>query len=86
MLGVDSGAYWSRIHEGVSVKNVMDGFLKALIFGLLTTIICAFQGYYTHIKASVPGARGVSESTTRAVVLSSIAILASDYLITSFRL
>ncbi|MGY8692666.1 MAG: ABC transporter permease [Verrucomicrobiia bacterium] len=53
---------------------------------MLTTIICTFQGYFTHIKASVPGARGVSESTTRAVVLSSIAILASDYLITSFRL
>jgi len=86
MLGVDSGAYWNRIHEGVSVKNVMDGFIKALTFGLLTTIICTFQGYFTHIKASVPGARGVSQSTTRAVVLSSIAILASDYLITSFRL
>lgn len=86
MLGVDSGAYWNRIHEGVSVKNVMDGFIKALTFGLLTTVICTFQGYYTHIKASVPGARGVSQSTTRAVVLSSIAILASDYLITSFRL
>lgn len=86
MLGVDSGAYWNRIYESVSMKNISDGFIKALTFGLITTIICAFQGYYTHIKASVPGARGVSQSTTRAVVLSSIAILSSDYLLTSFLL
>ncbi|MBN13128.1 MAG: ABC transporter permease [Opitutaceae bacterium] len=86
MLGVDQGAYWSRIYEAVSVKNVMDGFYKAMTFGLLTTIICAFQGYYTHLKASIPGARGVSQTTTRAVVLSSIAILSSDYLLTSLLL
>ncbi len=86
MLGVDEGAYWNRIYESVSVKNVMDGFLKAITFGLLTTSICAFQGYFTNIKSRIPGARGVSQTTTRAVVLSSIAILASDYLLTSFLL
>jgi len=86
MLGVDAGAYWNRIYESVSLKNVGDGFIKALTFGLITTTICAFQGYFTHTKASVPGARGVSQTTTRAVVLSSIAILASDYLLTSFLL
>ena len=86
MLGVDAGAYWNRIYESVSAKNVADGFIKSLVFGLLTTTICAFQGYFTHTKASVPGARGVSQTTTRAVVLSSIAILSSDYLLTSFLL
>ncbi|MEC7907281.1 MAG: ABC transporter permease [Verrucomicrobiota bacterium] len=86
MLGVDGGAYWNRIYESVSLRNVRDGFIKSLAFGLITTAICAFQGYFTHTKASVPGARGVSQTTTRAVVLSSIAILASDYLLTSFLL
>ncbi len=86
LLGVDGGAYWNRIYESVSLTNIRDGFIKALVFGILTTLICAFQGYFTHVKASVPGARGVSETTTRAVVLSSIVILASDYLITSFLL
>ncbi len=84
MLGVDSGAYWGRIFESVSPKNVFDGMLKAVVFGILTTLICAFQGYFTHIKASVPGSRGVSETTTRAVVISSIVILVSDFLLTSF--
>ena len=86
LLGVDAGAYWNRIYEAVSVKNIMDGLLKAVVFGIITTLLCAFQGYYTHIKASVPGARGVSQTTTRAVVYSSIAILVCDYLLTSFLL
>lgn len=86
MLGVDSGAYWNRIYESVSLKNIGDGYIKALVFGLVTTTICSFQGYFTQLKSSVPGARGVSQTTTRAVVLSSIAILACDYLITSFRI
>ncbi|MCH6256905.1 MlaE family lipid ABC transporter permease subunit [Puniceicoccaceae bacterium K14] len=86
MLGVDSGAYWTRIFESVSGQNVADSMLKAFVFGFLTTLVCAFQGYYTHIKASVPGSRGVSETTTRAVVISSIVILAADFVLTSFLL
>lgn len=84
MLDVDSGAYWGRIFESVTTKNVFDSMTKAFVFGILTTLICAFQGYYTHVKASVPGSRGVSETTTRAVVISSIVILASDFVLTSF--
>lgn len=86
LLGVDPGSYWNRIYEAVSVGNVVDGLVKALAFGLVTTVICAFQGYFTHVKADIPGARGVSQTTTRAVVYSSIAILMFDYLITSLQM
>lgn len=86
LLGVDEGAYWSRIYGAVTMTNIRDGMIKAVTFGIITTLICAFQGYYTHLKSSIPGARGVSQTTTRAVVLSSIAILASDYLLTSMLL
>ena len=86
LLGVDEGAYWNRIYESVSVDNILNGLTKAVVFAVLTTLICAFQGYFTHLKSDVPGARGVSQTTTRAVVLSSIAILASDYVITSFQM
>lgn len=86
LLGVDPGAYWNRIYDAVSVKNIVDGLVKAVCFGIVTTLICAFQGYFTHLKSDVPGARGVSQTTTRAVVLSSIAILMFDYLITSFQM
>jgi phospholipid/cholesterol/gamma-HCH transport system permease protein len=57
---------------------------KALTFGLLTVSICAYQGFHAHRSRAGSGARAVSASTTKAVVLSSIAVLATDYVITSF--
>jgi phospholipid/cholesterol/gamma-HCH transport system permease protein len=83
LLSVDAGVYWQNVHVGVSSKDINGGFAKALAFGLTVTAICAFEGYNTHRRSSEPGARGVSQSTTRAVVFSSIAVLAVDYVITS---
>lgn len=86
LLNVDSGVYWNRVFESVAWTDVQGGFIKALAFGLLTISICAYRGFNTHRKASFPGVRGVSESATRAVVWSSVGVLAVDYLITSFLL
>jgi phospholipid/cholesterol/gamma-HCH transport system permease protein len=86
LLNVDSGVYWNRVFENVSWEDVRGGFIKAFVFGLLTILICAYRGFNTHRKASYPGVRGVSESATRAVVWSSVTVLAADYLITSFLL
>ncbi|MGB0408922.1 MAG: MlaE family ABC transporter permease [Opitutales bacterium] len=86
LLGVDAGVYWHRVFESVTWSDVQGGFIKALIFAFLTISICAYRGFNTHRKASFPGVRGVSESATRAVVWSSVVVLASDYLITSFLL
>jgi phospholipid/cholesterol/gamma-HCH transport system permease protein len=84
LLNVDAGVYWARVFESVQPKDVTGGFVKALTFGVITIGICAYRGFNTHRKASAPGVRGVSESATRAVVWSSISILAADYVITSF--
>lgn len=84
LLGVDPGAYWNRLYEAVTFTHVRNGFIKAIAFGFLTTLVCTFNGYYTHKKAGVPGARGVSATTVRAVVFSCIVVLAADYVITSF--
>lgn len=86
LLNVDSGVYWNRVFESVTWVDVQGGFIKALVFGLVTIAICAYRGFNTHRKASFPGVRGVSESATRAVVWSSVCVLAADYLITSFLL
>jgi phospholipid/cholesterol/gamma-HCH transport system permease protein len=48
-----------------------------VVFGLLVSIITTFRGY-----AATGGAKGVGEGTTRGVVMSSIAVLAADYVIT----
>ncbi len=86
LLHVEGGVYWSRVFESVSWADVGGGFVKALVFGFLTIAICAFRGYHTDRMASLAGVRGVSESATRAVVWSSVTVLAADYLITSFLL
>lgn len=84
LLNVDSGVYWNRVFESVAWVDVQGGFIKSLVFGLLTISNCAYRGFNTHRKASYPGVRGVSESATRAVVWSSVTVLTADYLITSF--
>ncbi len=83
LLSLESGTYWSSVVRAVGPGDVRECFFKAVVFGLLTTAICCYNGFTAHRRAGVTGARAVSASTTRAVVLSSIAVLAADYLITS---
>lgn len=85
LLGQEPGVYWQSVQSGLEPAKVYGGLIKSLAFGFTVTAICAFEGFNTHRRSSEPGVRGVSESTTRAVVYSSIAVLALDYLITSFQ-
>jgi len=84
LLGVDSGVYWASVERAVGSSDILECFLKAATFGLLTISICAYHGFNAHRCASSSGARAVSASTTRAVVHSSIVVLVADYIITSF--
>jgi phospholipid/cholesterol/gamma-HCH transport system permease protein len=84
LLGLDSGVYWSTAHAAVRFVDVRECLLKALVFGIVTIAICCHSGFTAHRRIGASGSRAVSISTTRAVVLSSIATLAADYVITSF--
>jgi phospholipid/cholesterol/gamma-HCH transport system permease protein len=84
LLGLNAGVYVDQIQTGVDAKDVMGGFLKALIFAVMVSTICSFQGYFTHMRTDVHGAKSVSLSTTAAVVLSCVVVLVGDYVITSF--
>ena len=78
-LGVDSGVYWSSIADGVDLRlDVMNGLIKSLVFGIIVTWIAVFEGYDAY-----PSAEGVSRATTRTVVMASLAILGSDYILTA---
>jgi len=78
-LGVDAGVYWSSIKDGVDLHlDVMNGLIKSLVFGIIVTWIAVFEGYDAY-----PSAEGVSRATTRTVVLASLTILGSDYLMTA---
>ena len=84
LLGVNKGAYFYRIHAYVDMTDIRGGFIKSLVFAVLVSSICCFQGYFTHLRTDSYGAKGVSLSTTSAVVLSCVMILVSDYVVTSF--
>jgi phospholipid/cholesterol/gamma-HCH transport system permease protein len=84
LLDVNGGAYLHRIESSVSWTDVWGGFAKSLTFAVIVSVICCFEGYYTHLREDVIGAEGVSHSTTTAVVKSSIFILIADYILTSF--
>lgn len=84
LLGVNKGAYFYRIHAYVEMVDIRLGFIKSLVFAVLVSTICCYQGYFTHLRTDSYGARSVSLSTTSAVVLSCVMILISDYVITSF--
>jgi phospholipid/cholesterol/gamma-HCH transport system permease protein len=55
------------------------------VFAVVMVTICCYQGYYTHTRAEF-GAKGVSISTTSAVVISCVMVLVTDYVLTTFLL
>lgn len=79
-IGVDDGAFWSQMQAGVDWRyDVWNGVVKSFVFGVAVSLIAVFEGY-----DSVPTAEGVSRAITRTVVTSALAILALDFVLTSF--
>ncbi|RUM88542.1 MAG: ABC transporter permease, partial [Thermovibrio sp.] len=77
LFGVNKTLYIRYTQNLAEMDDVYHGLIKAAVFGFLLSTISCFYGYYTK-----GGAKGVGESTTKAVVTSSMAILIFDYLIT----
>lgn len=87
MFGVNEGAYFQGMYSSVGWEDVRMGLAKSLLFGLLLVWIAASKGYFLHLERSGGfGAEGVSRVTTDAVVLSSVAVLVWDYLISALLL
>ena len=84
LLNVDSGAYLYRVQSSVELADIAAGFAKSIVFAVLVSVVCCYQGYHTHLRAESRGTTSVSVSTTSAVVLSCVLILVSDYVVTSF--
>jgi phospholipid/cholesterol/gamma-HCH transport system permease protein len=84
LMGVNSGTYFYRVVASTHIDDIMGGFYKSLVFGVLVVTICCFQGFFTHMRTDSFGAKSVSLSTTSAVVISCVMILISDYIVTSF--
>lgn len=80
LIGVDEGAFWSQMQGSVDFRyDVWNGVIKSFVFGVAVSLIAVFEGY-----DAVPTAEGVSASIKRTVVYSALAILALDFVLTSF--
>ena len=86
LLGINPGIYFSRVESSVLMEDILGGFIKSIAFAVVVATICCFQGYFTHTRSQGFGAKGVSLSTTSAVVLSCVVVLVVDYVLTSFLL
>jgi len=78
LMGIDGGIFYARVTWIVDLDDVLQGLLKAAVFGFALTMIACRQGYYAE-----GGAAGVGRATNRAVVQASVAILILDYLLTA---
>ncbi len=79
-IGVDEGAFWAQMQANVNfVDDVCNGIIKSIVFGVAVSLIAVFEGF-----DAVPTAEGVSRAITRTVVTSALAILALDFVLTSF--
>jgi phospholipid/cholesterol/gamma-HCH transport system permease protein len=75
--GVDKGVFVENARWIVDVKDLMQGLIKAIVFGGALTLVSCYQGYHAS-----GGAKGVGIGTTRAVVGSFVTILLLDYFLT----
>lgn len=79
MIGVDPGSFWGQMQGGVDVwKDVGNGVVKSLVFGITVTFIAVLQGYEAQATPE-----GVSRATTRTVVVASLAVLGLDFILTA---
>jgi phospholipid/cholesterol/gamma-HCH transport system permease protein len=73
-MNVASSVYISSAKDALTYNDIIGGLIKPTVFGLIIAIVSCRAGLRTH-----GGTVGVGRSTTQAVVLSDILILASDF-------
>lgn len=78
LLGVDVGAFWQQIQQTLELSDVYEGIVKSLVFGVVASSLAVWEGYN-----AIPTAEGVGRATTRTVVITAIAVLFLDFIITA---
>jgi phospholipid/cholesterol/gamma-HCH transport system permease protein len=81
LLSVDVGAFWQQMQITVDLKDINEGIFKSVVFGVAASLIAVWEGYN-----AIPTAEGVGRATTRTVVITAIAVLVFDFMITALML
>jgi phospholipid/cholesterol/gamma-HCH transport system permease protein len=75
--GVSFRFYMDQIWRSTQLEDIVSGVGKTFFFGFFVAVIACYQGLNTS-----GGTEGVGQSTTRAVVYSSILIFIADFFLT----
>ena len=78
LLGVDTGAFWQQLRTALEVSDIYEGITKSVVFGIVASVIAVWEGYN-----AIPTAEGVGRATTRTVVITAMAVLILDFVITA---
>lgn len=76
-LQVASSVYWNSVVTGLYIQDVWMGLIKPFVIGFTIASI----GCHVGLRTS-GGTQGVGRATTNAVVASSVAVIAVDFLVT----
>jgi phospholipid/cholesterol/gamma-HCH transport system permease protein len=76
-ISIDPPAYFAALRRFMEFKDVLNGLIKAEVFGVAIILVCCNIGLSTR-----GGPREIGASVTKAVVTSLILILVLDYFVT----
>lgn len=79
VIQIDEILYTSKISDFMNLGMVVEGLIKATVFGYLIGIIGTYHGFNV-----TGGAEGVGKGTNMAVVWGMITVLVIDFFLTSF--
>ncbi len=78
VLDINAEMYMESIRENVVISDIVNGLVKATVFGFLLSLITAYKGFTAR-----EGAKGVGLATTQGVVMANVTIFIADYILTS---
>ncbi len=81
VMHVDQGPFTAYTRDLITVRDILQGLIKGGFFGFAVCLIGCYQGYNAR-----GGGRGVGLGTTRAVVISSVTVLVTDYFLSQILL
>lgn len=76
---ISSAAYIEKTVEYLRMTDILVGLAKALVFGVIITLVCCYYGLITE-----GGSMGLGRNTMVAVVTSIVVIVLADTLMTAF--
>ena len=76
---ITSLTYWTAVKEKLMFGNIFIGLFKPFFFALVIAFVSCYKGF-----TSEGGTKGVGRATTESVMVSSITILISNFVITKF--